>query len=212
MRKFSHHAIPKWLLVQTFYNGLMGHLRTIVDAAAGGALMGKSSDEAFDLLEEMAANNYQWPSERVNPKRAASINEMEAISTLAAQVNALTKKLDSMTVHGVHALNSSNGVCEQCGDSHLSSFCPMNAESAQFIGNHNPSQRNNPYSNSYNPGWRNHPNFSWNNQNHQGQSSNSRPMQPPGFQNQSHSTQEKKPSMEEILMQYIAKNEATLQN
>ena len=58
MRRCPHHAIPKQLLVQTFYNGLIGHLRTIVDAAAGGALMGKSSNEAFDLLEEMAANNY----------------------------------------------------------------------------------------------------------------------------------------------------------
>ncbi|XXG69121.1 hypothetical protein AAC387_Pa06g2063 [Persea americana] len=35
-----------------------------------------------------------------------------------------------------------------------------------------PSKENNPYSNTYNPGWRNHPNFSWggnqNNQNNQG--------------------------------------------
>ena len=58
MKRCPHHAIPKWLLVQTFENSLMGHLRTIVDAAAGGTLMGKSSDEAFDLLEVMTANNY----------------------------------------------------------------------------------------------------------------------------------------------------------
>ncbi|PON37350.1 hypothetical protein TorRG33x02_347630, partial [Trema orientale] len=57
---------------------------------------------------------------------------MEAISTLAAQVNALTKKLDSVAVHGFHALHSSTGVCEQCGDNHLSSFCPVNMESVQF--------------------------------------------------------------------------------
>ncbi|PON85977.1 hypothetical protein TorRG33x02_181820 [Trema orientale] len=46
----------------------------------------------------MAANNYQWPSERMNPKRAASINEMETMASLATQVNALSKKIDSMGI------------------------------------------------------------------------------------------------------------------
>ncbi|PON97897.1 hypothetical protein TorRG33x02_062120 [Trema orientale] len=97
MRKCPHHGIPKWLFVQTFYNGLMSHLGTIVNAAAGGALMGKSTNDAYELLEEMVANNYQWPSERVNPRRAASINEIEVIYSLTAQVNVLTKNLESMT-------------------------------------------------------------------------------------------------------------------
>ena len=77
---------------------------------------------------------------------------MEVISTLAAQVNALIKKLDSMAVHGVHALHSSIGIYEQCSDGHLSSFCPMNMESVESVGNRNQQQRNNPYSNSYNLG------------------------------------------------------------
>ncbi|PON64427.1 hypothetical protein PanWU01x14_124960, partial [Parasponia andersonii] len=118
----------------------MGHLRTIMDVTAGGALMGKSTDDAFKLLEEMAANNYQWPSERVNPRRATSINELEVISSLATQVNVLTKnlesmtknlesmtkKLDSMAIHEVHAIQSSAGAYEQYGDNHLSSYCPLN--------------------------------------------------------------------------------------
>ena len=37
-------------------------------------------------------------------------------------------------------------------------------------------------------------------------------MQHQGFQSQEQPPQEKKPSMEEILMQYILKNEATLQS
>ena len=82
LRRCPYHGIPNWLLVQTFYNGLMGHLRIIVDAAAGDTLMRKSTDEAYDLLEKKAANNYQWPLERMTSRRAASINEMEAIATL----------------------------------------------------------------------------------------------------------------------------------
>ncbi|PON78316.1 hypothetical protein PanWU01x14_019540, partial [Parasponia andersonii] len=56
----------------------------------------------------MAANNYQWPYECVNPRRVPSINNLEDISLLAAQVSVLTKnlesmtkKLDSMATHGV---------------------------------------------------------------------------------------------------------------
>ena len=46
-------------MVQTFYNGLNYSTKTHVDAATGGALIGKSIEEAQQLIEEMAANNYQ---------------------------------------------------------------------------------------------------------------------------------------------------------
>jgi len=32
----------------------------IIDVAAGGALMSKERDEAYELLKEMASNSYQW--------------------------------------------------------------------------------------------------------------------------------------------------------
>ena len=87
-------------------------------------------------------------------------------------------------------------------------------EQANFISNFN-RQQHNPYSNTYNPGWRNHPNFSWGNNQHN-------PKPPPGFQ----PPQEKKPSLEEIVTQlatttnqlatrtnqFITKTEQTFQN
>ena len=42
----------------------------MIDAAAGGALMDKERDEAYELLEEMASDNYQWQSERVNTEKS----------------------------------------------------------------------------------------------------------------------------------------------
>ncbi|GLU07084.1 hypothetical protein SLE2022_240580 [Rubroshorea leprosula] len=62
-------------------------------------------------------------------------------------------------------------------------------------------QQNNPYSNTYNPGWKNHPNFSWsNNQNIV--------KQPPGFQQ----PLEKKSDLEDLLKKYIAVNESRFQS
>lgn len=65
LQRRPHHGIPKWLQVQTFYNGLGHQVRTSIDAAAGGDIMTKSCDEAYNLLENMAANSYQWPSSRM---------------------------------------------------------------------------------------------------------------------------------------------------
>ena len=54
-----------------------------VDAAAGGALMGKSIEAAKALLEEMASNNYHWSSERTAPKRSSGIYGVDAVELLA---------------------------------------------------------------------------------------------------------------------------------
>ena len=50
-------------------------MRTIVDAAASGTLLSKTTEEALRLLEEMSANNCQWPGER--SKKAAGIHEVD---------------------------------------------------------------------------------------------------------------------------------------
>ena len=64
LQKCPHHGIPLWMQVQTFYNGLIPSTRTLIDAASGGAFMSKTQEEADNLLEEMAMNNFQWPNER----------------------------------------------------------------------------------------------------------------------------------------------------
>ncbi|KAL5574402.1 hypothetical protein UlMin_023999 [Ulmus minor] len=48
LRKCPHHGIPIWLQVSTFYNGLFSNYRAMIDAAAGGALMGKTPEDAHD--------------------------------------------------------------------------------------------------------------------------------------------------------------------
>lgn len=64
LRRCPHHGFPTWMQVQIFYNGLDYGNKQLVDAAAGGSLMKKRPSEALELIEEMAHNNYQYPSER----------------------------------------------------------------------------------------------------------------------------------------------------
>ncbi|KAL5549392.1 hypothetical protein UlMin_004623 [Ulmus minor] len=166
LKKCRYHGIPNWLQVSTFYNGLVSNYHAMIDAAAGGSLMGKTPEEAHDLLETMADNNNQWHSDRVNARRLAGVHEIDLVNALSAQVAALARKMDSMSSR----LESKPTVeCELCGGNHASIECQVgnpfaspNAEQASYVSNFK-RQQHNPYSNIYNPGWRNHPNLSWGN-------------------------------------------------
>ncbi|XP_038976409.1 uncharacterized protein LOC113461320 [Phoenix dactylifera] len=174
-RKCPHHGLPDWLIVQTFYNGLTHSVRITIDAAAGGTLMSKSTEEAYELLEEMASNNYQWSNERCMPKKVPGMYDVDGINMLNAKVDSLVKMFGKLG--NVNSVSSPVLSCDCCGGAHMSSDYMQ----VQFVSNYNrQQQQNNPYSNTYNPGWRNHPNFSWKDQGNQG--SSSRPLHPPGFQ------------------------------
>ena len=57
--------------------------------------MGKIQYKAFDLLEEMAMNIYQWLSERILPRKVVELHETDAIIILTTQVASFTKQLQS---------------------------------------------------------------------------------------------------------------------
>ncbi|XP_022855695.1 uncharacterized protein LOC111376916 [Olea europaea var. sylvestris] len=86
--------------IQTFYNGLNGQTRIVVDSAAGGALLSKTLNEAYALLDEIATNSYQWPSESSSAKKVAGLYEVDPITALAAQMSSLTNQIVVLTSHG----------------------------------------------------------------------------------------------------------------
>ena len=78
------------MVVQTFYNGVTQPVRSMIDAVASGTLMSKTEDEAYDLIEEIALNNYQWCNERGQPKRVWGKFEVDALTLLTAKMDAMT--------------------------------------------------------------------------------------------------------------------------
>ncbi|XP_062080678.1 uncharacterized protein LOC133785464 [Humulus lupulus] len=180
LRKCPHHGIVKGMLVHTFYNGLRGNTRTIIDAAAGGAFMSKSANEAYELLEEMAMNNYNWQSEREN-KKVVGVLEVDPIAMLIAQISSLTKQIQQQNNSSAQAMQLQPAPisCETCGGPHHFQQCPSTSsysvddilfEQVQAIGNFPRPPNNDPYPNNYTPTYKNHPNLSWsNNQAHQPQ-------------------------------------------
>ena len=76
-----------------FYNRLSVPTRTLIDASAGGAILGKNEIEAYRILENIALNNCQWPTERAVPKKVAGVHDLDAVTNLAAQISSLSKQL-----------------------------------------------------------------------------------------------------------------------
>ena len=61
LRRCQHHRLTRWMQVHTFYNGLGDSGRTIIDASTGGALKKKTTNQAYEILEDTTTNTNQWP-------------------------------------------------------------------------------------------------------------------------------------------------------
>ena len=138
----------------------------MVDASANGALLSKSYTEAYEILERIANNNYQWPSTRPPVARGtAGVHNIDAITALSAQVTSLTNMVKAMTSAPAVVKQVVELSCVYRGEDHHCDNCPGNPASVNYVGNFNRQPQNNTYSNTYNPGWKQHQNFSWSSQN-----------------------------------------------
>ncbi|XP_073154041.1 uncharacterized protein [Henckelia pumila] len=80
LRKCPNHNFLDWEQIELFYNGLNGPTRISVDVAAGGSIFSKFPAEAYEMLEQMMINNYQWPSERSAIRNPVGIHELAALT------------------------------------------------------------------------------------------------------------------------------------
>jgi len=65
LRLYPYHGLRKWIIVQAFFNGVTHAIRSLIDVTVGGTLMNKTEDKAYNLIELMTLNNYQWSNERL---------------------------------------------------------------------------------------------------------------------------------------------------
>jgi hypothetical protein len=150
------------------------HDRGMLDATAGGSLVNKGVVDGFKLIDDMALNQSQWHRPReVLVLFQKKVNEVESNDRLLTEIAVLNKNFDSLSVNVVKSNPSASPIphfspCTFCGRfDHLSVNCEMyvsnegDFEQINVINQGNFRSNNNPYSNTYNLGWRNHPNFSW---------------------------------------------------
>ncbi|XP_031096917.1 uncharacterized protein LOC116001167 [Ipomoea triloba] len=155
------HGVSEQLLIQYFYEGLLPMERKMMDAASGGAIVNKTPREARDLISIMTANSQQFGCRQDTPSRR--VNEVN-ISSLENKVSHLTTLVQQLALGGTQQVKAC-GICAATG--HQTDMCPTlqydYCEQANAVGGFpgQPQRNYDPYSNTYNPGWRDHPNFSY---------------------------------------------------
>ncbi|KAJ8771973.1 hypothetical protein K2173_027150 [Erythroxylum novogranatense] len=175
------HGISDQALIQYFYEGLLPMERRMMDAASGGAIVNKTPQGARDLISTMAANSQQF---RFRQEPSRRVNEV-SVSFLEDKLNKLTSLVQNLVVGNTQQVKAC-GICAYTG--HPTDMCPTlqtdTPEYANAIENFPgpPQRKYDSYSNTYNPGWRDHPNLSYGSRVQNFQQFQQRPPQqnPPG--------------------------------
>ncbi|KAL5827957.1 hypothetical protein ACOSQ3_019799 [Xanthoceras sorbifolium] len=195
-----HHGYENWRIVSYFYEGLTPRERQFIEMMCNGDFLLKDPDEAIDYLNDLAEKAHTWTGPSIadgtNRLKAGGIYYLREEDNLKSQVEVLSRKLqaletkDSKIPQTVARVESQDN-CFVCGGvDHLAQVCPTLSEMRGVYDEQCNSLRTyrkpfSPYSNTYNPGWRNHPNFSWKNDaNHPTSSNNNhwKPEAPPSQQ------------------------------
>ncbi|XP_021817899.1 uncharacterized protein LOC110760032 [Prunus avium] len=171
--KCPHANIDADTQMNIFFDGLNPTSKSHVNASARGSLSNKSAREAFELFEMMATESQQWAVEHSQNR---GIFELSVGSpNLSAQMAQMEKKMDAKFDTILQQIANSTQqqppaaiVCSICSMTTHDIFgCPHRECYPELVEQHvnmmNSYQRprNDAYSTQYNPGWRDHPNFKW---------------------------------------------------
>ena len=83
--------MTRWMQVHTFYNDLRDASGTVIDGSTEGALMKKTTNQAYEILEDTATNINQWPRDKITQVKAVGGANNELLSNLVTHVTQLTK-------------------------------------------------------------------------------------------------------------------------
>jgi hypothetical protein len=109
-----------------------------MDAAAGGAFLSLTIDQATALVEKMVSNQ-GWNEERTQTrKRGRGMHQLKEVDMLSAKMDLLMKRLDERAdkKKEVMHIHDSHMTCEECGDTrHSGSNCLELQEDVNYLNN-----------------------------------------------------------------------------
>ncbi|XP_073302650.1 uncharacterized protein [Primulina huaijiensis] len=196
----------------------------MIEFMCNGTFEDKNPNEAMEYLDSLAENAQNWdnigtiepPTTKINNStNGGGIYNLKDDIDIQAKLASLARKIESLEMKKSGQLKSIQEiVCHIC-DTHdhatkdcptLPSFKECLHEQANYVNNYKKPILD-PFSTSYNPGWKNHPNFSWRNDN------NAQPSQQYFQNNQNHQgyipyvTPPRK-NFEDVIHAFIQKQES----
>ncbi|XP_051148226.1 uncharacterized protein LOC127263245 [Andrographis paniculata] len=204
------HQITNQLLLQYFYEGLGMRDRNNIDAASKGALADKTPKGAWELIARMAENSQQFGTR--------GVEYSEGNNSLRQQISELTKVVHQLATANTRHVKAC-GICTS--SEHHTDACPTLHEDShadvKAAGFNQPRRpQYDPYSNTYNPGWKDHPNLRYGNSHHQGFLPQAPPQQfaqpPPPPSKSNTSLEEMMKTMAANTIQFQQDTRASIQN
>ncbi|KAL5554205.1 hypothetical protein UlMin_041606 [Ulmus minor] len=171
-----HHGYESWRVVSYFYDGLQNRERQFIETMCNGEFLHKDPDEAIDFLDDLSEKSHTWTGpnaiESSKKSQTAGIYQLREEDSLKARLEVLTKEIEVLKTKDARAPEpvarvESHEPCFMCnGLDHTPRECPTYFEIKEIKEECNalgiPFRKTyDPYSNTFNPGWKNHPNFSW---------------------------------------------------
>ena len=175
-----HHGIEKWRLCKIVYESLDSSTTALLESMCQGKFMEKDEEEGWTFFEEFAEKTMLWESTREptrEPEKSNDSTHQKGLHNIGhsiateAKLATLTRRLEALETNGS---SSQVAMCSNFNNQGMQPSQDIQQLNAMFQSG----PRNDPYSSTYNPGWKHHPNFSWN----QGQGQHQ--PHPPQFQNQ----------------------------
>ncbi|GAU41492.1 hypothetical protein TSUD_13740 [Trifolium subterraneum] len=129
LKKCPKHGLDNHAQMQHFTQGLRAQTRMLLDASAGGSLKNKDENEARELVEAMAQNEYRVQNDR-GAKKKAGMLELDTQTALLAQSQLMNTQMAAMLKHFTTApapqmqANAVQDVkCAFCGKGHGNGEC-----------------------------------------------------------------------------------------
>jgi hypothetical protein len=166
----------------------------------------------------MAGNTQSFFTRQENVKKV----DMSNSSSVEKQLSTLTNIVDKLVQNNLTAQVKSCGICLNYG--HATDACPAlkEDEHVNAVGGFpgQPQRKYNPYSNTYNEGWKDHPNFRWGNQNVKPFSQNNpqsfgqtyNQQQPPQNQSQGMTLEDMVKSLASSSLNFQKETKSSIQN
>ena len=177
-----HHGFDTWMLVNHFYDGMSSTMKQLLETMYGGDFLSKNLDEAIDFLNYVVETSKAWDepnpreTDRMRPppnQRGGMYSPSEDIE-MKSKLSTFARRLEELEMRNQHEVRavteasmpyqpwfncqSTEHQGEHCQS--VPSVRDFVTEQANTVGQYKPPATT-PYSNTYNPNWRNHPNLSW---------------------------------------------------
>ncbi len=155
VKSCPYHGYCNHDLIFYLHGGLREDDRRMVNSACGGNILKRTYEEALEIFATLADDSTQY-SGRGSQSLAVASSQSKIDQ---ADFDVLREEVRRLKLKGIPQQVKT---CEICHDDlHPTDSCPTLQEEAHAGGGYQQRPRHDPYSNTYNLDWRDHPNFRW---------------------------------------------------